>query len=256
MKGTTVNSIKLSALAAATAAALGHAGIASAAEFATVISATPVSGSVTVPRQECAEGQQVVQQPPTGAGALVGAIVGGVIGNQFGAGVGRAAATGLGVIAGSALGNQAEMNNSPVGTVPVRNCRTVGTVENRVVGYDVVYEYNGQRYSTRLASDPGPRLAIDVRPAGAVPPATYGAVPRAGYGAVPPATYGAVPPAYADPPPAYYAPAPAYYAPAPYYYPGYSPYYVAPAVVGLGIGLGYYGWRGGYGWGRGYGRWH
>ena len=244
--------LKSTALAAAAVALLGGAGLARAAEYATVISATPVTGSVTVPRQQCADVQRVVQPQPSGGGALVGAIIGGVIGNQFGHGAGRALATGGGIIAGSALGNQAEMSNNPPQTVASRDCRTVGAYENRVVGYDVVYEYHGQRYTTRMASDPGPRLAIDVRPADQPldrvgPPATYGAVPPATYGAVPPATYAA--PAYSDPgyvqaPPAYYDPAPYYYSPAPYYY--------GPPVIGIG----FYGGYGGYGWRHGYRHWH
>ena len=236
--------LKSTALAAAAVALLGTAGLARAAEYATVISATPVTGSVNVPRQQCADVQRVVQPQPSGGGALVGAIIGGVIGNQFGHGAGRALATGGGIIAGSALGNQAEMSNNPPQTVASRDCRTVGAYENRVVGYDVVYEYHGQRYTTRMASDPGPRLAIDVRPADQPldrvgPPANYGAVPPATYGAVPPPTYAA--PAYSDPgyvqaPPAYYDPAPYYYSPAPYYY--------GPPVIGIGFGG--YGWRHGY----------
>jgi uncharacterized protein YcfJ len=224
-----MNTMKISACAAAAAALLGGTGVANAAEYANVISATPVTGSVPVPRQACADGTQIVRQQPSGAGALVGAIVGGVVGNQFGAGFGRAAATGLGVVAGSAIGNQAEANANPPAAVPVRSCRTVMQYENRIVGYDVVYEYNGQRYTTRTAGDPGPRLAIDVRPQGGA------AYDNAG----PPATYADAAAAYADP--AYVA-APGYYAPAPVYY-GAAPYYYGPA-----IGIGFYG---GYGWRRG-----
>jgi uncharacterized protein YcfJ len=243
--------LKSTALAAAAVALLGASGLARAAEYATVISATPVTSSVAVPRQQCADVQRVVQPQPSGGGALVGAIIGGVIGNQFGHGAGRALATGGGIIAGSAIGNQAEMSNNPPQTVASRDCRTVGAYENRVVGYDVVYEYHGQRYTTRMASDPGPRLAIDVRPADQPldrvgPPATYGAVPPATYGAVPPPTYAA--PVYSDPgyaqaPPAYYDPAPYYYSPAPYYY--------GPPVIGIGFYGGY-----GYGWRHGYRHWH
>jgi uncharacterized protein YcfJ len=230
-----MNAIKISACAAAAAALLGNAGVASAAEYANVISATPVTGSVPVPRQACADGERIVQQQPSGAGAVIGAIVGGVVGNQFGSGMGRAAATGLGVVAGSAIGNQAEANANPATAVPVRSCRTVTQYENRVIGYDVVYEYSGQRYTTRTASDPGPRLAIDVQPSGSAPPDYAG----------PPATYSNASPAYSDPA---YASPPGYYAPAPVYY-GYGPapyYYVGPA---LGIGIGFYG---GYGWRHGY----
>jgi uncharacterized protein YcfJ len=229
-----MNTIKFKITACAAAALLGATGAAKAAEYASVVSATPVMGSVAVPQQACSDGERIVQQQPSGAGALIGAIVGGVVGNQFGAGFGRAAATGLGVVAGSAIGNQAEANNTPATAVPVRSCRTVSAYENRVVGYDVVYEYNGQRYTTRTASDPGPRLAIDVRPSAAAPLDNVG----------PPASYPAAPPAYADP--AYVQSAPAYYAPAPVYY-GPAPYYVGPA-----IGVGFYG---GYGWHHGYRRW-
>lgn len=229
--------------------------LAHAAEYATVISATPAVAQVSVPRQECADVEQYVQPQPSGAGALIGAIAGGVLGNQFGHGVGRAAATVGGVVAGSALGNHVEASSTAPGVVPVRRCRTVSAYESRTVGYDVVYEYHGQRYTTRMASDPGPRLAIDVRPQAAAPldrvgpPATYGAVPPAG-------TYADVPPAYVEstttyaPAPAYYAPAPAYYAPAPAYVYGPSSY-VAPLAIGVGIGY----WAG-HRWVPGPRRWH
>jgi uncharacterized protein YcfJ len=242
--------IHSSAVAAASVAAVfGLAATASAAEYAKVVSATPVSSSVAVPRQECAEVQQVVQQQPSGAGALIGAIAGGVLGNQLGHGFGRAAATGVGVVAGSAIGNNVEANANPPTTVSSQRCRTVSSYQNRVVGYDVVYEYNGQRYTTRLPNDPGPRLAIDIRPANAAP------LDRVG----PPTTYGAVPPGYADAPtytespPVYVESGPGYYGPAPVYYggPAYygAPYYVGPAI---GLGVGY--WIGST-WHRGYRHW-
>ena len=265
-----MNTNKFTTFAALAAGLLGSAALAQAAEYANVVSATPVMQSVAAPRQECAQGEQIVRQQPSGGGALIGAIVGGVLGNQFGHGVGRAAATGLGVVAGSAVGNNVEAANGGTATVPVRSCRTVGAYENRVVGYDVVYDYNGQRYTTRLPRDPGSRLAIDVRPAAAPldragPPATYGAVPPATYGAVPPVQYDT--PAYVDSPtyvqsaptyyeqapvyveraPSYYAPAyyaPSYYAPSYYYGPAA---YVAPAIIGLGLGY----WAG-RGWHSGY----
>jgi outer membrane lipoprotein SlyB len=45
---------------------------------------------------------------PSGAGAILGAVVGGVVGNQFGAGAGRALATGAGVVGGAVAGNAIE----------------------------------------------------------------------------------------------------------------------------------------------------
>ncbi len=80
--------LKIGLVAVASAALLG-ATAANAAQYANVVSATPVTNSVAVPRQDCVQSERLVQQPTSGAGALVGAIAGGVIGNQFGHGFGK-----------------------------------------------------------------------------------------------------------------------------------------------------------------------
>lgn len=131
-------------------------------EYGNVISSKAVVAQATVPQQQCTEQQAVVAPRTSGGGALLGALVGGVVGHGLGEGFGRVAATGLGAVAGSVIGDRAEAANTPADTVPVRSCQTVNTVENRVVGYDVTYEYNGQRYTTRLAQDPGDRIALNV----------------------------------------------------------------------------------------------
>jgi uncharacterized protein YcfJ len=225
---------------AALVTALGTALAGSAAhavEYATVVSATPVTASVPQARQVCSDGRQLVQSGPTGAGAVVGAIAGGLIGHGVGGGFGRAAATGVGVVAGAAIGDQVEANASPVAEVPVRRCQTVSSYETRVIGYDVMYDYAGQRYSTRMARDPGKQLAVSVQPAEG---ASTLPTPAEGYreptGAVPPRVYD-----YAPPQTVYYAPPQTvYYAPVP------PAVYVAPLI---GFGLGYYyggGYRGGH----------
>ena len=55
--------------ASAPAALLGAAATPSAAEYANVVSATPVTNSVAVARQDCVQGEQVVPPQPSGAGA-------------------------------------------------------------------------------------------------------------------------------------------------------------------------------------------
>ena len=73
---------------AAAAALLGGSLVASAAqaaEYATVVSSTPVMGSVPQARQVCSQGQQIVQQQPSGAGAVIGAIFDGNIHSLGGA---------------------------------------------------------------------------------------------------------------------------------------------------------------------------
>lgn len=133
-----------------------------ATEYGTVISTTAVTAQVAVPQQQCTEQQALVQPRTSGGGALLGALVGGVVGHGIGDGLGRAAATGLGAVAGSVVGDRVEAANTPAQAVPVRSCQTLTSYENRVIGYDVTYEYNGQRYLTRVAQDPGPRIALNV----------------------------------------------------------------------------------------------
>jgi uncharacterized protein YcfJ len=220
------------AIATLLAAAAGNA---FATEYGTVVSSTPVVGEVAVPQRQCFDEEQAVaparRYSSSGAGALVGAVIGGVVGNSVGAGFGRAAATGIGAVAGAAIGDQVEANSTPpapVATTTVRRCQNVTRREQRVIGYDVVYDYAGQRYNARLARDPGERIALNVNvaPVGALPPAR--SVPPAyDEGAAPPAAvYAPAAPGYAAPP--LYA-APPVYAPPPVVWGGPS-IYVAPTL--------------------------
>ena len=213
--------------------------------FADVVSATPITVPVTVPGRVCRDERQFVQAPTSGAGAVIGAIAGAVIGHNVGGGFGRAAATGLGVVAGSVIGDQVEANNTPAADVALRRCQTVSRVESRVVGYDVMYEYAGQRYSTRMGRDPGARLAIEVRPAdggGEMLPAPADTSRQTAQAV--PATVPQV---------VYYASEPTYYAPSPPYYFAPPAVYLSPFIgFGIGISGGYYrGHYGGYYSGRG-----
>jgi uncharacterized protein YcfJ len=203
-----------------------------AAEYGTVISSTAVTAQVAVPRQQCTDQQALMQPRTSGGGALLGALVGGVVGNNLGGGFGRAAATGLGAVAGSVIGDRTEAANTPPAEVPMRTCQTVMSYENRIVGYDVTYEYNGQRYTSRLAQDPGARIALNVSVA-----------PSGGTVAVAPAQPLPMPVATVAPSIVYSAvPAYGYYDP--YSYSGYSGPAVA-VVPGVTVGIGGY-WRHGY----------
>jgi len=198
-----------------------------ATQFGTVVSSTPVVMSVPVTQQQCFD-EPVVYQQRSGAGALIGAVTGAAIGNTFGGGAGRAVATGIGMVAGAAIGDQVEAGaHRPVTTVATR-CRNVTHYENRTIGYDVVYDYQGTRRSVRLGQDPGDRiaLAVSATPVEALPP---------------PAMYDA--PAYA---PYDQAPSRVVYAPQPVYV---NPW---PYVV---VGGAWYG-RGWHGEGEGYGHRH
>ncbi len=228
------------ALAAGTAAAAPPAPL-----FGNVISATPVTVQASVPRQQCADEPGYVQRPTTGGGAVVGGILGGLAGNAIWAGAGRALATGVGAIAGALAGNGVEAANTPPVPVTTTNCVYSRATEYRVVGYDVVYEFNGERYTTRTARDPGAKIALDVRPTGESP---YDApqpapAPIASY---PSTASTAYPYAYPSPVPAVAYPpddGPPAYAYPPFGY-GYGYYGPGPIYLEGGFGGGWRGHRG------------
>jgi uncharacterized protein YcfJ len=217
---------------------------AAAEEVGHVISSTPVIQQVAVPRQVCSTQPVVVQQPSSGGGALVGAIVGGLLGNTIGHGMGRAAATGVGVIAGAAVGDSIEGRSAYA--QPVQQCSTQTYYENRTVGYNVQYEYAGKQYGVQLPYDPGPTIRLQLTPvgAGSAPPDTAG-LPSQGPAAAPPVIV--APPMVqgeaagqpvariiATPTPMVY---PTYYSPT-----YYEPYYRAPSFyppIGVSLNFGY-----------------
>lgn len=133
-----------------------------------MISSTPVIQQVAVPRQVCTTEQIALQQPRSGAGAVMGAIAGGAVGNAIGHGSGRAAATVLGVLGGAALGDSIE-GSGGTQVQNVQRCTTQNVYENRAVAYNVVYEYAGRQYAVQLASDPGPTIQLQVTPVLAAP---------------------------------------------------------------------------------------
>ena len=140
-------------------------GLATAQETGRVISSTPILQQVSVPRQVCSQQQVAVEQPRSGAGALMGGIAGGAMGNAIGGGSGRAAATMLGVLGGVILGNNIE-GPGPTQVQTVQNCSTQTFYETRNAGYSVVYEYAGKQYTTTLAADPGATISLQVSPMG------------------------------------------------------------------------------------------
>jgi uncharacterized protein YcfJ len=211
---------------------------AQAVDIARVISATPVIQQVAVPRQVCTDQQVAVQQPKSGAGAVVGAIVGGALGSAAGGhGAGRAAATVLGAVGGSVVGDRIEGSPDPE-LRTIRQCSTQTAYENRTVAYNVVYEYAGKQYSAQMPHDPGPTLALQIGPVGSVGSATS----NSSVASEPPRqTYPADIPVYEEAPPVVIA-QPVY----PVYYP--RPYYYPP--VSLNFGFGYWGdgYRGHHHW--------
>ena len=128
--------------------------------YAQVLHASPAYEIVhtRVPEQRCdgaaGDGSKI------GAGTLVGAVIGGALGNQAGKGNGRKASTLAGAALGGAIGQRLDRNN----TANTGHCRTVvvDREERRLMGYDVEYQYKGEKYMSRLDADPGNRVRIRV----------------------------------------------------------------------------------------------
>lgn len=153
---------------------LGCAAVTQAQEVGNVLSRTAVYQQVTVPRQTCSQMPVAVQRPSSGAGALLGAIVGGVVGHQFGNGAGSAA-TMAGAFGGAIMGDKIE--NPGAELQNQTTCTTQNIYENRLVGFNVVYEYAGKQYSVQLPQDPGPTIQLQVTPMGAARSETLTAPP-------------------------------------------------------------------------------
>ena len=163
----------IQAIALALLAGLGFSSLAQAQEVGNVLSRTPVYQQVSVPRQVCTQTQVSVPGQTSGAGALMGAVAGGAIGNAVGKGEGRALATMIGVIGGALAGDKVE-GPQAAQTQTQQTCTTQQVYENRLVGFNVVYEFAGKQYNVQLPKDPGPTIKLQITPISAAPLDTPG----------------------------------------------------------------------------------
>jgi uncharacterized protein YcfJ len=135
---------------------------------ARVSNVEPQYETVRVPRQECSS--QWISEPRHRdqrdyGGAVLGGIVGGLIGNQVGGGHGREAATAVGAVVGAFTGNNIANRDRWQQPAPVprevTTCRDVEDVQQRLVGYQVTYDYHGQQFTTLMQQNP--RRFVPVR---------------------------------------------------------------------------------------------
>ncbi|RYZ99431.1 MAG: hypothetical protein EOO68_12485 [Moraxellaceae bacterium] len=137
-----------------------------------VINARPIYQrvAVDVPRQSCRVETVAHEERRRGgdsfAGTVIGGLMGGAIGHELGNG--RGAATAVGGLIGASIGNDAGKGSRVVRyhDEEVCNTRYRTEYEQRIVGYDVSYSYQGRVYQTRTDRHPGDRIAVavDARP--------------------------------------------------------------------------------------------
>lgn len=153
----------------ATALTAGAAQAADGVSFvqAPVLSATPIFETIQVPtsREVCWDEEVRYRRNHNGAPTLIGGVIGGAVGRQFGGGHGKDALTALGAIVGASIANNASRKRSGDEFTQVETrCRVAQEyyTEERITGYHVRYEYNGQIFATRTETDPGETLSLRV----------------------------------------------------------------------------------------------
>ena len=136
-------------------------------DYGRVIDARPIyrQVAVDVPRQYCGVRTVAREERSRGGDSFAGTVVGGLVGAAIGheIGNGRGSATAVGGLIGASIGNDASKGR----TVRYRDeevCRTEYRTEyeQRIVGYDVSYRYQGRVYQTHTDRHPGDRIAVDV----------------------------------------------------------------------------------------------
>lgn len=143
-------------------------------ETAQVLESLPVyqEVEVSIPQEQCWEEQVVIDRYSRRGGSntpvLVSTLIGGAIGNAVGHNKSnqRVGAV-LGAMLGHSIGrdiirsnDQSEIRDYQT----VQRCKTVYQqhTEERLVGYQVTYLYNGEEFSVRTDSDPGDEIRVRV----------------------------------------------------------------------------------------------
>ncbi|HEX4911674.1 MAG TPA: glycine zipper 2TM domain-containing protein [Permianibacter sp.] len=140
--------------------------------YATVLESIPITRTVRVsePREVCEDVPvEYHRERRSGGGAALGALIGAVVGHHAGRHSDHeAAGTVIGAVVGSQIGRDVSPRQVTVERDWQTRCRTIDSsyTEERIVGYRVVYRYDGRTYETELPHDPGRslRVQVDVRP--------------------------------------------------------------------------------------------
>jgi len=144
-------------------------------DTAQVVSTTPIYHTVeiTTPRRECRE-EEVTRQErrrdrsDSATPEILGAVIGGALGNAVGHSTTNSK---VGTVVGAVLGgtiahdiDNANHEHDTVTTQTVERCRNVASThqEDKLVGYDVRYRYNGNEQTVRMDHDPGDTVKIRV----------------------------------------------------------------------------------------------
>ena len=168
-----VNNVRTSILAALLGVALTPAVSASTTYYeADVLQSTAIYRTVetSTARRECWLEEVVRESRPqyrSNTPNILGAVIGGAIGNAVGHNKSnqRVGAV-VGAVLGASVARDISYSNRTrnVQYETVERCETVydSYLEDRLVGYDVVYSYNNREYTVRTQRDPGATIRVRV----------------------------------------------------------------------------------------------
>ena len=141
--------------------------------YAQVVESRAIYQSVTVssPRDECWEEEVRVRDTRRGSSqtpVIISTIIGGAIGNAVG---NNKSSQRVGTVVGAMLGHsvgrdivRADSHPATARYQTVKQCETVTEYreEERLMGYQVRYLYNGEEFTVRTDQDPGEQIRLRV----------------------------------------------------------------------------------------------
>lgn len=181
MKTTTTKSIKTVTTSLVVAGALATMAMPATAknynshahtsiEYAQVVGVTPVVETYRVnnPVEQCWDERVRTKSQASRSRTpeILGGLIGAAIGHEFGSGRGQDVATVAGAVLGASVGRDVKYQQSRKGSTyqVVQRCevRDSYSTQERVVGYDVAYRYNGKVFHTQMGQHPGKRIRLNV----------------------------------------------------------------------------------------------
>ena len=144
--------------------------------YAKVIYAKPVYGvyETSVPQERCwvqtVREDRQTSRNNNAAPVILGGVIGGAVGHAVGHNKrNKQVGAVIGTVLGAAIGSDIAQNKKPRATSHVKyrdveRCEITETIETeeRLIGYDVAYAYQGEQYLTRMSKNPGKNVKVAV----------------------------------------------------------------------------------------------
>lgn len=144
-------------------------------DFAKVKQVTPIYKTIErrIPEESCwtETVRHEHHRRRSTSSTLVGSLIGGAIGHSVGHGKrNKNIGAVIGSVIGASIGNDIENKKRHAGHHPrvtyedVERCETRYTTQTKehLMGYDVTYQYRGERYTTHMLEHPGKRIKVKI----------------------------------------------------------------------------------------------